>query len=252
MNERRAEYILGVLYVLSVILSVTSLISLVTVWQHWTWTLNVCINVDCGCILYGINTFSTFMGGDIKLCHFGVYGLIPVILIGLCLGGYHGYRCCINRNLEKPTRIQEDATRSLKAADRVATVVIRPKARSPYKHWIPIVFVAILFCCLSLAHAIIMTDGYYKTCNQYRKRLIHLMSSTGGEAEVIHSRLSCGAIFDFMDYLQPEENHWRRVKQIDTGFALRLAIVSTWLNFSVWIFICLLSVIMARRRLSCC
>ncbi|XP_078037946.1 uncharacterized protein LOC144470543 [Augochlora pura] len=252
MNERRAECVLAVLYVSSAILSVTSMVSLVTVWQYWIWALDVCISVDCGCILYGINTFHTFMGGDVKLCQFGVYGLIPAILFGLCLGGYHGYRCCISRNFDKPTQIQEDAARNLKGVNQVATVVIRRKGRSPFKHWIPVGFLAIFICCLSLAHAVVMTDGYYKTCEQYRKRLIHLLGSTGHEAEVIHNRLSCGPIFDFMDYLQPDETYWRRDKQIDTGFALRLAIVSTWLNYSAWTFICLLSVIMARRRLCCC
>lgn len=63
------------------------------------------------------------------------------------------------------------------------TVVIRPKNRTPYKQWIPAVFLTILLCCLSLAHAIVMTDGYYKSCEQYKKRLIYLLNS-GREAEV--------------------------------------------------------------------
>lgn len=111
MKEKRAEWMLGVLYVSSAILSLTSLISLLTVWRYWAWTLDVCISIDCGCILYGINTFRTFMGGDAKLCHFGVYGLIPAILISLFLGGYHGYRCCINKNLEEPVQVYNDITR---------------------------------------------------------------------------------------------------------------------------------------------
>ncbi|XP_076628351.1 uncharacterized protein LOC143345278 [Colletes latitarsis] len=249
MKEWRAEFILCVLYVSSAIFSVTSLISLVTVWQYWAWTLDVCISIDCDCILYGINTFSTFMGGDAKLCHFGVYGLVPAILIGLCLGGYHGYRCCINRNLAEPVRIYDDSKRSLNNVQ--TTVVVRPKRRTPYKQWIPAVFLAILLCCLSLAHAVVMTDGYYKTCEQYRRRLIQLLSSTGREAEVIHHRLSCGAIFDFMDYLQPDTTDWQRDRQIDTGFALRLSIISTWLNVCTWVFAFLLNVTMARKRLCC-
>ncbi|XP_076174888.1 uncharacterized protein LOC143150485 [Ptiloglossa arizonensis] len=250
MKEWRAELILGGLYVSSAILSVVSLISLVTVWQHWSWTLNICISIDCGCILYAINTFSTFMGGDVKLCHFSVYGTIPAILIGLCLGGYHGYRCCVNRNLDEPVQMYDDTNRNLNDTPR-RVVVVRAKRRTPYKQWMPAVFLAILLCCLSLAHAVVMTDGYYKTCEQYRRRLIHFLSATGREAEVIHNRLSCGAIFDFMDYLQPDVTDWRHNKQIDTGFALRLAIISTWLNFCVWICAFLLNVIMARKRLCC-
>ena len=252
MKEKRAELMLSVLYVSSAILSVTSLISLLTVWRYWAWTLDVCISIDCGCILYGINTFRTFMGGDAKLCHFGVYGLIPAILISLFLGGYHGYRCCINKNLEEPVQVYDDTTRNLNSDQR--TVVIRPKRRGPYKQWIPGVFLAILLSCLSLAHAVVTTDGYYKTCEQYRKRLIQMLDSRGPAAEVIHNRLSCGAILDFMDYLQPDisVSDWKRGKEIDTGFALRLAIVSTWLNFCAWILALLLNVTMARRRLCCC
>lgn len=111
MNGKRAEQILSVLYISCAILSVTSLTCLVTAWQYWAWTLDVCISVDCGCILYSINTFSIFMGGDIKFCHFGAYGLIPAILIGLCLGGYHGYRVCISKNLDTPVRIYDDISR---------------------------------------------------------------------------------------------------------------------------------------------
>lgn len=257
MKEQRAERILSVLYISCAILSVTSLICLVTVWQYWAWILNVCISIDCGCILYGINTFSTFMGGDVKLCHFGVYGLIPAILVGLCLGGYHGYRSCINRSLDIPVRICEDISRNLNGNESsitTTTVVIRPKRRTPCKQWMPAVFITILLCCLSLAHAVVTTDGYYKTCEQYRKRLIQVLGSTGREVEVVHNRLSCGAIFDFMDYLQTDITNWNRVKkiEIDTGFALQLAIISTWFNFFAWTFAFFLNVIMARKKFCCC
>lgn len=105
MNSKQAETWLAVLYTGALMFSVTSVISLVTTWQHWVWTLDGCIDVDCGCILYGINTFRTFLGGDVKLCHFASYCLVPVILIALCLAAYHGYRCCIHKNLDEPKRI---------------------------------------------------------------------------------------------------------------------------------------------------
>lgn len=111
MKEEQAEQILSVLYISCAILSVTSLICLVTIWQYWTYTLDVCDSIDCGCILYSINTFTNFMGGDEKFCYFGIYGLIPTIVIGLCLGGYHGYRSCINRNLDAPVQIYNDVNR---------------------------------------------------------------------------------------------------------------------------------------------
>jgi len=108
MNSKQAEIWLAVLYIGSMISSVTSVISLVTTWQNWVVTLDGCIDVDCGCILYGINTFRTFLGGDEKLCHFVAYALIPIIVISLCLGAYHGYRCCIHKNLDEPKQINHE------------------------------------------------------------------------------------------------------------------------------------------------
>lgn len=105
MNSKQAEMRLAILYTIAMVFSVTSVISLVTTWQNWLVTLDGCIDVNCGCILYGVNTFSTFLGGDEKLCHFAAYSLTPIILISLCLGAYHGYRCCIHKNLDDPKRI---------------------------------------------------------------------------------------------------------------------------------------------------
>lgn len=102
MNAKEAESYLGALYSITAILSTISIVSLVVAWQYWSWTLGVCMDVDCGCILYGVNTFSTFLGGDVKICHFGTYGLVPVLFIGLCLGIYHGYRSCIPKGLDEP------------------------------------------------------------------------------------------------------------------------------------------------------
>lgn len=109
MDGAKAEKYLAILYSGTAVASLTSLISFLITWQHWAWTLDVCINVNCGCILYGKNTFSTFMGGDVKLCHFGVYGLIPIIILGTILGIYHGYRTCIPRGLGEPRPLASTA-----------------------------------------------------------------------------------------------------------------------------------------------
>ena len=108
MNPKQAESFLGILYSSIAVLSTVSIVSLVVSWQHWAWTLDACINVDCGCILYGVNTFSTFVGGDVKICHFGTYGLIPALFFGLCLGIYHGYRSCIPKGLDEPRVISRE------------------------------------------------------------------------------------------------------------------------------------------------
>ncbi|EFN87866.1 uncharacterized protein LOC105192386 [Harpegnathos saltator] len=249
MTPKQAEGWLAVFYGSSMVLSVTSIISLVTAWQHWSWTLDSCFNVSCGCILYGINTFNTFIGGDVKLCHFSAYALIPVIVIGLCLSSYHGYRCCVQKNLDEPKRLNGAVTRNDDRRNLNEQVVIHVKSRSQCKQWIPAAFIAALVCCLSLAHAVVLTDGYYETCNQYRRNIIQLLGSRGREAQAIHDRLSCGGIFDFMDYLQPDANNWVRGSEINTGIALQLAISTSWLNFFVWLAAFSINMVMARKRL---
>ncbi|XP_066593999.1 uncharacterized protein [Prorops nasuta] len=251
MNCTQAELYLAILYIGSTVLSIISTVSLVVSWQHWVWTLDVCIDVNCGCILYGIKTFNTFMGGDIKICHFTSYGLVPITLFGLCFGCYHGYRRCFSTDLDEPriaagARYRSSNTPSYNGQ----VVVVTPKRRKPFKQWMLAAFCAVLLSCLSLAHAVVMTDGFYKTCDQYRKNLRQLLGSSGREIQVIYNRLPCGSIFDFMDYLQPDANNWRRGDEINTGFALQLAIFCSWLNFFAWLLSGLINFIMARKRLN--
>ncbi|XP_015122926.1 uncharacterized protein LOC107045247 [Diachasma alloeum] len=186
MNGIQAEKRLGFLYSLSAILSTMSLVCILIVWQHWSRTLNGCIgiDVDCGCILYGVNSFSTFMGGDVKICHFGVYGLVPAIFMGVILGFYHGYRSCFMRSLDEPKVSRGITYYNNRSDNEGSVVVVAPKGRSPCKQWMPPTFLAALICCLSLAHAVVVTDGYYKTCEQYKKQTIQMMGSRGREAEV--------------------------------------------------------------------
>lgn len=58
------------------------------------------------------------------------------------------------------------------------------KKRVAFKLWMPIGFLAAFVCCLSLAHAVVITDGYYKTCEQYRRNLIQMLNSGTRESEV--------------------------------------------------------------------
>lgn len=245
-KSKQAEKQLASLYTISGILVTISIICLAVTWQHWAWTLDVCINVDCGCILYGVNTFRTFMGGDAKLCHFGTFALCPVLLVGVCLGAYHGYRTCISRKLDNPKPILRTISQDRQQQERV--VVIGPKRRSVCKQWILAGFLAVLLCFLSLSHSVVLTDGYYKTCNQYRRNLVQLLGSSGREVQVIHNRLSCGAILDYMDYLQPDANNWRRGTEINTGLALQIAITTSWFNFFAWLCIIVINFRMARDR----
>ena len=151
--------------------------------------------------------------------------MVPTAVLNLCLAGYHGYRGYLRK--ESNVRTNNDNSRVFEIREP-STVEERPRQRvTAYQKWMPFVFLAILLACLSLSHAIIVTDGYFQTCDHYRVMLIQILGSTGREAEVIHRRLSCGAIFDFMDYLQPNDSAWNRAKPPDSGVMLRLAIAFT-------------------------
>jgi hypothetical protein len=79
-------------------------------------------------------------------------------------------------------------------------------------------------------HAVILSDGYAKTCKQYRNELVKYTHASGPMVAVFQGRLSCPAVFDFMDYLHPDVNFDRRrdaKDRIDTSAALTIALVST-------------------------
>ncbi|XP_071865709.1 uncharacterized protein [Bombus fervidus] len=249
MFEKKIERFLSFLYISSVITSFISMICMAVLWHYWTFILDVCISIDCGCILYSKNTFSTFVGGKGSLCKFAVFGLVPTAILDLCLAGYHGYRGYIKKDSNAPVRTNNDNSREFEINEPSTVDTRRRQRLTPYQKWMPFVFLAILLSCLSLSHAIIVTDGFYQTCDHYRVMLIQNLGSTGREAEVIHQRLSCGAIFDFMDYLQPNDSTWNRAKPPDSGVVLRLAIVFTWYNFISWTLAFMLYYIMARSKL---
>ncbi|XP_068973155.1 uncharacterized protein [Bombus flavifrons] len=251
MMQKGIERFLSALYISSVVTSMTSMICIATVWQYWTLILDVCVSIDCGCVLYSKNAFGILAGGSGKICKFGVYGLVPTILLDLCLAGYHGYRSCKKTELNVPVRTynNDDDSREFGMSEP-SRAEINPRQRlTPYQRWMPFVCLAILLSCLSLSHAILVTDGFHKSCEHYRIMLIRALGSTGREAQAIHNRLSCGAIFDFMDYLQPNDTTWARSKPPDTGVVLLLAIASTWYNFISWMIAFMLYYIMARKKL---
>jgi hypothetical protein len=105
---------------------------------------------------------------------------------------------------------------------------------------------------LLIINAVTLTYGYYKTCGEYRRNLSTDSQITGQMAAVINGRLSCGAIFDFMDYLEPvtrpfqrkeyvdynrphEERDYERGPFINTGVSLQAAVGSAYINCVVWI-----------------
>lgn len=90
--------------------------------------------------------------------------------------------------------------------------------------WITSTVFTIIFTIYSIVHFGIYVDGYYQTCNQYRRTLERHLGIHGSALPVIYNRLSCQGVFDFMDYMQ-----------LDTGNAYRNGIINTGLSLIIGI-----------------
>ena len=61
-KQRSVETQLSVAYTLCALFGGTASITSGIAWSHWKETLDTCVNVNCSCILYGVNTPSVFRG----------------------------------------------------------------------------------------------------------------------------------------------------------------------------------------------
>lgn len=85
--------------------------------------------------------------------------------------------------------------------------------------------------------------------------LLQQLHATGDHATAIHFRLTCQAIFDFMDYIQKDAPNSRRGDFINTGIALQIALLTSWLSVILWIVVVIHTAIRAykeRNVLTCC
>lgn len=101
----------------------------------------------------------------------------------------------------------------------------------PRKFWIVMSGFSSFFTLFALIHFSIYCDGFLSTCNQYRLTLQRILSLSGTALPVIHSRLNCQAIFDFMDYVQPDSLYATRDGFINTGLDLTLGIIASFVSF---------------------
>lgn len=118
---------------------------------------------------------------------------------------------------------------------------------SPH-YWISATIASAVMALYTLIHAIIYLDGMWQSCYQYRNELIKYMQVTGQLVQAVQGRLSCAAVFDFMDYIHPNVSYDRaRYDRIDTSWCLRLAALSTVLSFFLWVTVLFVNVREARR-----
>jgi len=255
MDDRQAEKYLYRLFSLILVLSLICSISTGIAWYHWKDVLDVCGTYQgrygqyedpkCGCILHAYSTATYFTGGHLALCGWVTYGpLVPAFFCFL-LGSFHMYRICCGVN---PRRTETRTVRNREGELTVITAKAEDAIEnvSPY-YWTPLGILATIMACYMLIHAAFFTDGYVRTCSQYRLEVSKYTQATGRLVEAIQGRLSCNAIFDFMDYIHPDVNYEkRRIDRINTSYALGLPLIATWVTILGWIIIAVIAFRQAR------
>lgn len=118
---------------------------------------------------------------------------------------------------------------------------------SPY-YWLPTSIIACIMALYTLVYASIYTDGFEVTCKQYREALLKEIQGVGNIVPVIKSRLSCSAIFDFMDYLVESISYERRrYGRINSSICFHLTLIFAWLAVFAWILIAIINIVQTRR-----
>lgn len=116
------------------------------------------------------------------------------------------------------------------------------------RYWISAAFTSGFMVLYTLAHAIIYIDGVWQSCRQYRNELIKYMHATGPLVAAVQGRISCNAVYDFMDYLFADISYdRRRIDRIDTSWCLDLAVLSSVVTFLLWCGVFFINLRQARR-----
>ncbi|XP_045465031.1 uncharacterized protein LOC123674162 [Harmonia axyridis] len=243
MTQISTEKKLLITYALALAAGLVATISLSIAWTHWKSTLDQCIHKNCSCILFGQHTPDIFLGGPEASCIFVTYGPILYILFCVSFVCFHGYRYLFMR--ERPSA----RTVMRKNGDgETIHMAVQSEDSSPLPKtfWVTMSSLTVIFLIYSLVHFITFLTGYYKTCKEYRKTLENELGIRGSALPVIYMRLSCGGIFDFMDYLHPIPENSYRYGFIDTGLALMIGITGSCIAFLLFIVASFLNVKRAR------
>lgn len=173
------------------------------------------------------------------------YGPLLPAFICFLLGSFHLYRVCCG---VEPQRTKTRTVRQRSGDLSVITIQSDESLDdiSPY-YWTPLAIVAVVMSIYMLLHASFYTFGYYWSCKEYKHELVKYIQATGPMVGVIQGRISCNAVFDFMDYIHPDVSYEkRRIDRINTPYALGLPLIATWFCVVGWIAVAVVAVSRAR------
>ncbi|RZB58836.1 uncharacterized protein BDFB_007602 [Asbolus verrucosus] len=247
MGQAITEKRLTITYVLCTIAGATASITTGIAWGHWKPTLDQCVNgKNCSCILYGQHTPSKFLGGNAAPCIWVTFGPLFYVLFCISMACFHGYRVLFSmQSVKTRTVISKN-----EAGEMVEMRAVQVNGTNPLpkSFWITLSTLTVIFTIYALIHFAIFLDGFRQTCNQYRKTLEILLGVHGTAIPVIHGRLSCQSIFDFMDYMQPDSGNAFRDGFIFTGADLIIGIVSSLFSWIFFIYASFLNITTARNH----
>lgn len=128
---------------------------------------------------------------------------------------------------------------------QIRTREIEPISRM---YWIIVSTFSLFFAAYMLAHFAMFADGFLYSCKQYRRELIKLLNLTGTAVGVVHGRLTCNAVFDFMDYLQPVVRNIERGSYVNTAFALIVGIIASFFSTTALALASAINIKFARKQ----
>lgn len=141
---------------------------------------------DCGCFLFAKDTLTYFVGSAIGYCVWGTFGLVLSLLFCFIFGCYHVYRVCCKTQKprsgkmevrQRSTEIMQlTIEQELQEADDI----------SPY-YWTPATIIASIMVIYCFVHSVMLTDGFFSTCKQYRNRVIKHTLAKGEMVSHTHS-----------------------------------------------------------------
>lgn len=116
---------------------------------------------------------------------------------------------------------------------------------------LPATVISVIMAIYQLIYAAVFTDGFEVTCKQYRESLLKEIQGVGNIVPVIKARLSCAAVFDFMDFLVESISYERRrYGRINTAACLYFTLILAWLTLFGWIVISVINIVNLRRTRS--
>ncbi|KAL1502388.1 hypothetical protein ABEB36_007535 [Hypothenemus hampei] len=190
MDQLGIEKRLTLSYLLCVILGAIASITTGVAWGHWYRTLDQCVGRNCSCIIYGKNTLSHFLGGNQAPCIWVTFGPLLYVFFCICLSCFHGYRVLFTTKSPR-MRTTRSVVAKMEHGSSVQITAISQEDTSPLPRcfWITLSVFSSFFFAYALINFSIFLDGYYTTCNQYRRVLEKMLGIHGTALPVIHGRL---------------------------------------------------------------